>query len=239
MSLLPDEGEEACRAKCPEGDFVSLSTDPDLCGGAALTPPPEEGGGGGGGFLPRLIPVACTREGAGTCGLPELIQVGINLARLILAISGSLALLMFVYGGFKWLTAAGVAERVDEGKKILTGAVIGLIIIFGAATIINFAQQALGGVGGTGGVEEGTTGSAPLAPNTCSCACSGALCLVAPAGLFSQAADGCVSIGGTFNNNDLSCSVGGYTQERCDQAEQQLNNFLRDYPISAQCTFTP
>ncbi|MBI2099548.1 TrbC/VirB2 family protein [Candidatus Uhrbacteria bacterium] len=147
--LLPDEdGNQACPTKCGDGNFVSVSSDPDICGGAAL--PPEQAGGseeagGGRSFLPRLIPEACTRGATETskCGLPQLIQVGINIVRLILAISGSLALFMFIYGGFKWLTAAGVAEQVDEGRKILTGAVIGLIIIFGAATIINFAQQTL------------------------------------------------------------------------------------------------
>ncbi len=100
--------------------------------------------------LPELIPEAC-RIGAATtqtCGLPELVQVGINLARIILALSGSLALLMFIYGGFTWLTATGSSERVDKGRKILIGAVIGLIIIFGAVTIVNFAQKALGVGGG-------------------------------------------------------------------------------------------
>lgn len=95
--------------------------------------------------LPRLIPEACTVGGAPTsaCGLPQLVEVGINLARIILALSGSLALIMFIYGGFMWLTAAGSSERVDKGKKILIGAVIGLIIIFGAVTIVNFAEKTL------------------------------------------------------------------------------------------------
>ncbi len=107
----------------------------------------NRGAGGGGGFfsLPPLIPAACTRGAATTeeCGLRELVQVGINFARIILALSGSLALIMFIFGGFTWLTAAGSSERVDKGKKILIGAVIGLIIIFGAVTIINFAEKAL------------------------------------------------------------------------------------------------
>lgn len=153
LTLLPDEGAEMCTTKCGDAGFGSISSDPDLCGAAILPPPPEgaagestgNGEGGGRSIFPRLIPEACTRSGSGSCGLPELVQVGINLARIILAMSGSLALLMFIYGGFKWLTAAGSAERVDEGKKILTGAVIGLIIIFGAATIINFASNALTG----------------------------------------------------------------------------------------------
>lgn len=95
--------------------------------------------------LPRLIPEACTIGGSPTsaCGLPQLVEVGINLARIILALSGSLALIMFIYGGFMWLTAAGTPARVDKGKQILIGAIIGLIIIFGAVTIVNFAQKTL------------------------------------------------------------------------------------------------
>ncbi|NTW22459.1 hypothetical protein HGA34_02845 [Candidatus Falkowbacteria bacterium] len=47
-----------------------------------------------------------------------------------LGVVGSLALLMFIYGGFTWLTSAGSADKVTKGKNILVWAVIGLVVIF-------------------------------------------------------------------------------------------------------------
>jgi len=48
----------------------------------------------------------------------------------VLGVVGSLALIMFIYGGFTWMTAAGSSEKVTKGKDILVWAVIGLIVIF-------------------------------------------------------------------------------------------------------------
>jgi len=73
--------------------------------------------------------------------LEDLIGVGVRMATLIFGITGSLALLFFVYGGFKMLTAAGNPEHVQEGRKILTGAVIGVIIILGAGLIVQFVGR--------------------------------------------------------------------------------------------------
>lgn len=59
-------------------------------------------------------------------------------------LSGSVALLMFMYGGVMWLTSGGNAERVERGKKIFTWATIGLVIIFGAYAILSAIFGAIG-----------------------------------------------------------------------------------------------
>ncbi|MDD5291106.1 MAG: pilin [Patescibacteria group bacterium] len=56
----------------------------------------------------------------------------------VLGIVGSLALAMFIYGGFTIMTAAGTAEKVEKGKQILIWAAIGLIIIFTSYALVNF-----------------------------------------------------------------------------------------------------
>lgn len=56
----------------------------------------------------------------------------------ILGVVGSLALVMFIYGGLTWMTSAGGAEKVKKGKDILIWAVIGLVIIFSAYALVNF-----------------------------------------------------------------------------------------------------
>lgn len=97
-------------------------------------------------FAASLVPAAC--QGTATleeCGLNEAVQVFINVAQFIFGISGSVALLMFIWGGFLWLTSAGNAEKVKQGQAVITGAVVGLIIIFGAYVGVQFLITSLRG----------------------------------------------------------------------------------------------
>lgn len=87
-------------------------------------------------------PTACITQG--NCTLNDMVNLVIQAVQWILGITGSLALLMFVYGGFVWLTAGGVEERVTKGKTIFKNAVVGIAIAFGAWTLIQFGLQAIG-----------------------------------------------------------------------------------------------
>lgn len=79
----------------------------------------------------------CACKDYGKCTLEQVLQMFVNVSYLILALSGSAALVAFIYGGFEWILSGGYAERVDRGKKAITGAAIGLVIVFGAYTFIN------------------------------------------------------------------------------------------------------
>lgn len=65
----------------------------------------------------------------------ELIGKIINA---VMGLIGSIALLMFIYGGFTWLTSAGNTEKVKKGKDILVWAAIGLVFIFSSYALVNF-----------------------------------------------------------------------------------------------------
>jgi len=78
------------------------------------------------------------KKESGSYTLDDFTILLINVAEWILGISGSLALLAFVIGGIMFLTSAGSRERVDQAKKIISGAIIGLAIVFFSYTIINF-----------------------------------------------------------------------------------------------------
>jgi hypothetical protein len=56
----------------------------------------------------------------------------------ILGIIGSIALIMFIYGGFTWLTSGGSAENVKRGREIIVWAAIGLIVIFLSYGLVKF-----------------------------------------------------------------------------------------------------
>jgi len=56
----------------------------------------------------------------------------------VLGIVGSLALAMFIYGGFTWMLAGGNSEAVTKGKNILIWATLGLVVIFTSYALVHF-----------------------------------------------------------------------------------------------------
>lgn len=66
-----------------------------------------------------------------------------NIIKAILSVTGSLALLMFVYGGVIWITSFGEAKKVEKGKMILTWAVLGLALIAASYVLVNAVIQGL------------------------------------------------------------------------------------------------
>jgi membrane protease YdiL (CAAX protease family) len=59
-----------------------------------------------------------------------------RIIRALLGLSGALALLMFVWGGFQWIVSGGEKEKIEKGKRTLVWAVIGLFFIFIAYTVV-------------------------------------------------------------------------------------------------------
>lgn len=71
----------------------------------------------------------------GPCDLPSIIG---RVIRGLLGIVGTIALLMFVYGGFTWMTAGGEPEKIKKAKGILVWSTLGLVVIFSSYVIVNF-----------------------------------------------------------------------------------------------------
>jgi|GEM_PF-1336429 len=79
----------------------------------------------------------CNWKGGETYGLGAFVLLASNVMKLIWGIAGSLALLMFIWGGFQWLTAAGEEARVKAGWDTFINATIGIAIVLGSWVIIN------------------------------------------------------------------------------------------------------
>jgi len=77
-------------------------------------------------------------------GIPAIIGKIINA---VLGIVGSLALLMFVYGGLLWMTAGGRDEKITQGKNIIIWSTLGLVVIFASYAIVKLIIDSL--VGGS------------------------------------------------------------------------------------------
>ena len=63
-----------------------------------------------------------------------------NITDWIVRVALVLATLMYVIGGFLWLSDAGSSERVKMAKSIITSTTIGLIIILLAKALVSIVQ---------------------------------------------------------------------------------------------------
>lgn len=121
-------------------------------------------------FLAALAPtgaIAASTKAAKQVGLQYLTATGLTtvdiriyvgrIIRYFLGLLGTLAVLLFLYAGYLYMTSYGDAEKIDKAKKIMVDAVIGLVIIVSAYAIASWILGALTGtgLGGTG------AGSAP------------------------------------------------------------------------------
>lgn len=56
-------------------------------------------------------------------------EVASRIITLVLGFLSLIAVVIVLIGGFKWMTAAGNEDKVEEAKKILGAGIIGLFII--------------------------------------------------------------------------------------------------------------
>lgn len=100
----------------------------------------------------EIIPAGCAygrQETRDKCGVAEMIQTLVNITRLILGVMGSIALLVFVWGGLQFIIAGGdigTADKpgkVQKAKKTIVNAVIGIVLILTSWLFINFVVSSL------------------------------------------------------------------------------------------------
>ncbi|MBU0646449.1 pilin [Patescibacteria group bacterium] len=79
--------------------------------------------------------IAAKCYNTGDCSLADIMIVINNVGIYVLGIIGSLVLLMYVIGGIMMLTSEG-GDRKVQGKKMIVGATVGMIIVFAAYAAI-------------------------------------------------------------------------------------------------------
>jgi len=62
----------------------------------------------------------------------------VNIIKVILTFLALIAVVLILYAGFLWMTAAGNDDKVAQAKSIITNAVIGLVLILAAWGITNW-----------------------------------------------------------------------------------------------------
>ena len=69
--------------------------------------------------------------------------VAADIIRVALGFLGIIAVMIILFGGFKWMTAGGNEDGVGEAKKMITAGVIGLVIILASFAIASFVLKNL------------------------------------------------------------------------------------------------
>ncbi|KKQ57102.1 MAG: hypothetical protein US74_C0008G0029 [Parcubacteria group bacterium GW2011_GWA2_38_13] len=95
-------------------------------------------------------------------GARDLRTIIFAIINVLLGFLSIVAVLIIMYGGFVWMTSKGDPKRVDDAKNILKNAVIGLVIIFLAFSIVQFVFRFL-----LGAVTPPGAGNAPPPPGGC------------------------------------------------------------------------
>ncbi len=66
-----------------------------------------------------------------------------NIITVTLSLVGVVFLILMIYGGFVWMNDRGNEEEVEKAKKIITAAVIGLVLVFASYAISYFIINSL------------------------------------------------------------------------------------------------
>ena len=91
--------------------------------------------GGGAGF---------TEEGA----VGGVVQ---SLLNIIFSVAGGISFLYLIYGSYIIITSQANPERLNYGKRVLYGAIAGLIFTIGSVFIVNFIASGILKIPGFGG----------------------------------------------------------------------------------------
>ncbi|MFZ4648539.1 MAG: hypothetical protein ACOYMB_02765 [Patescibacteria group bacterium] len=73
----------------------------------------------------------------------EPIVVATNLINTAMMFLGLIAVVIFLVGGFKWMTAMGSDDNIKKAKELMSAGVIGLVIILASWGVAKFVLTKL------------------------------------------------------------------------------------------------
>jgi hypothetical protein len=185
-----------------------------------------------------VIPYLVTAQDFGTgyladTNLPDedIRVVVVNIIRIALGALGIIFLGFIIYAGVLWLTAAGNQPRIVKAKKIITNAVIGLVIIVLAFAITTFVFNILSG--------------SQNPPGTISCQAGETVdCrrCVGEAWQPDYSLPGCSLPGSAFRIKDIATAHSGLDDAQevylCSSTQAQLNNTIEQTTLAGNVRLT-
>jgi hypothetical protein len=90
--------------------------------------------------VPRLTAAQQLPKPLGDLTLLQLIG---RVTQGLIGVSGALALVMFIYGGFQWMTAQGDKNKIQTAQNTLTWSLLGLGAVFLSYAALRFILENL------------------------------------------------------------------------------------------------
>jgi len=75
------------------------------------------------------------QAGLSSTSVPAIIG---SVIKVILGVSGTVALIFIIWGGIKWMISKGDGGKIGEARKLMTSGMIGIAIIAAAYAITDF-----------------------------------------------------------------------------------------------------
>ncbi|MEI7498224.1 MAG: hypothetical protein WCK11_02990 [Candidatus Falkowbacteria bacterium] len=86
--------------------------------------------------LEPIVNTAANKYDNGDYTILDMVDLFVRGSKFMFAILASLTLLFIVYGGLVLVLSGGVSEKVNKGKQIITGALVGMVIVLCSYAII-------------------------------------------------------------------------------------------------------
>ncbi|MDP2630155.1 MAG: pilin [Candidatus Uhrbacteria bacterium] len=140
----PKTCSDYCRAEEGTERLKAMSGTNCCCGRAATS----SSSGGSRAVTPGVATPVADPPGIAKFDNPLGTQVDIpliagDIIKKALGIIGSVALVIFLYGGIQWMIATGDDTRVKKGLDTMIWAGLGLVIIFGSYVAVQFLLTAV------------------------------------------------------------------------------------------------
>ena len=89
-----------------------------------------------------------TNDDSGRCspqvdGLDSLLPIGLAVLEALIRLAGLVAVIMIFFAGFKFITSQGNPDAAAAARKTAINALIGLVIVVLATSIISFIGNSL------------------------------------------------------------------------------------------------
>lgn len=88
-------------------------------------------------------------------GSGDLVSTVASIINVILGFLGVIAVVIILFGGFKWMIAGGDKTKVDEARKWIFSGITGLVIILSAYAIASFVIDRISTAVSTAGTTTG------------------------------------------------------------------------------------
>lgn len=79
----------------------------------------------------------------GSLGKEDLRTTVARIINVALSLLGVIAVVIILIGGFRWMTAGGAEDKVEEARKWIFSGIIGLAVILSAWAIARFVLSSL------------------------------------------------------------------------------------------------